>query len=364
MIKLRTKLLMSYVVVVAITIVLFSIVLDYFIGLHLDALYEGLRAREIGLIERLGNPEREAFIRAVRQSLRWTAAGAGLLAILLSLWISDYIVSPLKRLIAATEKIAKGDYKQRVEIRSADELGHLSESLNVMAACLEENARLRQELISDVSHELATPLTNISGYLDAMQDGLIKGKQPVEKTLSILKDETARLSTLVDDVRALSGMERPDFVLKRESFDLKEAVEDVLLKLKPQFVSKKIQYVSKVKKVQKVSLDKRRFVQVLMNLLTNAIHHTPKKGSVEVEAEVKKRQLILKVTDTGLGIPKKDLARVFERLYRGDKSRSRHTGGSGIGLSIVRQIVEAHGGDVSVDSKEGEGACFVCEFKL
>lgn len=202
-------------------------------------------------------------------------------------------------------------------------------------------------------------LTNISGYLEALHDEIIKGKEPVKKTLVLLKEEADRLTAMVKDLRELSTIESSNFQLSLAPLSLKELIDKIILKLKPQFETKKIEFKSTISStLPKVSADGNRLTQILINLLDNALRFTPKGGKVEISIRPKNDVVELTVSDTGIGIPEKHLPHIFERFYRADESRSRKTGGTGIGLAIVKELVKTHGGEIRVESKESKGTKF------
>jgi len=285
--------------------------------------------------------------------------GAIAVAVILSLVISRRIVNPTRKIIDATKEIAAGDYSKRVEIYSSDEIGELGIALNRMAESLEKIETMRRELVSNVSHELATPLTNISGYLEALNDKVIKGEEPTRKTLELLREETQRLTSMVTDLRELSAIESSTSKLNLESVNLNELMYKITYEFKPRFRKKGIIFSAKTPSdLPEVKADKNRLVQIIVNLLNNAISYTQDGGKVEISAKPVNGYIEVEISDTGIGIPEKDIPHIFERFYRGDKSRSRETGGTGIGLAIVKELVQAHGGEISVKSDEGRGATF------
>ena len=301
----------------------------------------------------------EAFGQTLLYSLLAAGVVATVAAALASLVVSRRFVEPLRHVLAATSRIASGRYGERVPVRDADELGELSQRFNAMARALEEAERRRMEVISDVSHELRTPLSTIRGYMEGLAEGVV---EPSEETWTLLYAEFERLGRLVDDLRRLSRAEAGRLDLSLAPVSPVEAVRLAVGGMLPLFDEKRVELKSLVAgNLPSVLADVDRVVQVLSNLLSNALRHTPDGGWVVVEAEAGGDEVTFEVTDIGTGIAPEHLERIFERFYRVDKSRSRGEarGGSGVGLAISRALVEAMGGRIWVESPGlGEGATF------
>ncbi len=290
-------------------------------------------------------------------TLVWPPLIAGAVSLLVGLAVARRITRPLRDLTTATRAVAAGDYSVRVQNRSRDEVGELAVAMNQMAQALERVERLRRELVANVAHELRTPLTNIEGYLEGIRDGVF---EPDRKTLDRLHRQASRLRRLVDDLTRLAEVERLESQpppsrqvdvarLLSEVTELhraRYARNGVLLKLHP------------VRRLPSVRGDHHRLTQVLTNLLDNALRYSDPGGRVEIWAGVRGEDLIITVSDTGRGIAADDLPHVFERFFRGDHSRGRDTGGTGIGLAIAEHIVKAHGGRIGVVSESGRGSRF------
>lgn len=287
----------------------------------------------------------------------------GVMATLMSFIFARYLVRPIEQVIRATQEIAKGKYKERINAHRADEVGDLCKAVNEMAFKLEKTEQFRKELVSNVAHELATPLTNIGGYLRAINDGTINQGKPMKETLLLLESETDRLSDMVDDVRALYLVDNPNKNIKLEPIDLKKLIYEVIQKMKPKIESKHLEVDIKIEEpLPEMTADRNRLTQILINLLSNAISYTHDKGEISISATKEETGIDLIIQDTGIGISKQDLPYIFERFYRVDKSRSRKTGGTGVGLTIVKDLVELHGGTVEVLSELGKGSEFICHF--
>jgi len=224
---------------------------------------------------------------------------------------------------------------------------------------LKKTERVRKDFVANVSHELRTPLTSIKGFVEALRDGAINDPEKSLQFLSIISQHTDRMNKIVTDLLQLSRIESKDFILKIEPFFVKELSDEVYSTLKSLSEEK-----SQTLKIDlpspslKVSADRHWITQALTNLVDNAIKYTPEKGNIKIEVRDKGESVEIVVIDNGIGIPQKDLPRIFERFYRVDKGRSRESGGTGLGLSIVKHIIEAHGGNVEVKSQEGKGSEF------
>jgi signal transduction histidine kinase len=225
-----------------------------------------------------------------------------------------------------------------------------------MAADLEHAEQLRRNLVADVAHELRTPLSNIQGYLEAIRDRVVK---PNTATIHSLNEETALLSRLVDELQVLSLAEAGKLKLVYQAEDITRLIKRAVTSWQPQVAVKEISLsIDLPDNLPLVNIDRQRVNQVLHNLLENAVAHTRKGGTITVAAAKQGDWVEISVSDTGEGIPAEDLPNIFERFYRVDRSRARATGGSGLGLTIARRLVEAHGGQITVQSELGKGSRF------
>jgi histidine kinase len=284
------------------------------------------------------------FRAAVNEILVVAALAAFLAAVAVSIFTAQRIVGPLQAMMKASQRIAGGDYRQRVQVPSQDELGALARAFNRMAETLERTEQRRMELIGDVAHELRTPLSSIKGTMEGLIDGVMTA-EPV--TFLLIQREVARLQRLIHDLEELSRAEAGQVPLDPRAVapaDLGHAAAD---RLRPQFEDKSVNlHLDIPANLPRVWADPSRIIQVLLNLLGNALQYTPSGGQVTVRAWRDGQEVVVVVQDTGIGIPAEHLPHVFERFYRIDKSRSRPGGGSGIGLTIARHLVEAHGGRI------------------
>lgn len=305
---------------------------------------------------RLPQASEADFLSSVNRSLLLSAGTAALLAMLLTAALSRRILGPIQALTAAVRAMEQGDLTQRVREDSRDEVGELARAFNSMATSLAMAEQFRRNMVSDVAHELRTPLSNIRGYLEALRDGVLS---PSRETLDSLHEESLHLSRLVDDLQELALAEAGQLRLDRSAADPADLMQRVLRSAQPQALAKGISLSAEMSQgLPPVDVDSGRIAQVLQNLLSNALAHTPEGGRVSVGANPSGPFVEVFVSDTGAGIPPEHLPHIFERFYRVDPSRSRATGGSGIGLTIARQLVEAHGGSLWAESEVGKGSSF------
>ena len=308
------------------------------------------------------DPGSEAFLSSLNRTLLLVAVASGVAAVLLSLVLSRRILGPVEALTAAARRMEGGDLEQRVEVQSRDEIGELAQAFNSMAEGLSHLERLRRNMVTDVAHELRTPLSNIRGYLEAFRDGVMESKP---ETIDSLYEEAMLLSHLVDDLQELSLAEAGQLQLERVPTTLVKILATAIGAVRSRAEVNGITlHLDLPGDLPPVEVDPQRIEQILGNLLGNALVHTPPGGEIVVAAHPKEDEIEISVSDTGEGIPSEHLAYVFERFYRVDKSRSRATGGTGLGLAIVKQLVEAHGGRIGVESEVGRGTQFTFTLPL
>lgn len=294
------------------------------------------------------------FNKAVNESLIFSAAAAFISAVIVSLFVSRQVVAPIRRIMVASQHIADGHYSERVQIpgsldiKEMDELAQLSLSFNQMTLELEKAENLRKQLIGDIAHELRTPLATIKGSMEGLMDGVLPAGQD---TYHQVYQEAERLQRLVDDLQDLNRVESGAIQLNFEKYPVKELVEITQRRLLRQFDEKGVSLILDIPDdLPKVSVDADRIGQVFINLIGNSLQYTPTGGVVTVMAEEKKNQILVTISDTGIGISSENLSYIFTRFYRVDKSRSRAGGGSGIGLTIAKHLVESHGGKIWAES--------------
>ena len=297
------------------------------------------------------------FRQAVNSTLLVASVAAAGAAGIVSWYVSQRIIRPIRETVRASQRIAAGHYDERLVAYTDDELGELTRSFNQMAAALAETETIRQQLIADVSHELKTPLASITGYMEGLQDGVI---EPTPETFVNVQRETTRLQRLVHDLQELSRAEGAQLHLNFQPYDASYLVQSTTDWLRPQFEDKGIELVlERSTKSASVLVDHDRVRQVLLNLLGNALQYTPVGGQVTAGWKYIDSKVCFFVRDTGIGLAGTDLERIFQRFYRVEKSRSRSSGGSGIGLTIAQHIIQAHGGQIWAGSAGvGQGSTF------
>lgn len=307
----------------------------------------------------MGQLERE-FLASVHDSLRWVGAGLLVLGLAASYLLARSITIPIRKLGEAAEQVAQGNFGQTVPIQTDDEVGNLARVFNRMSQTLETNAVLKRRLLANIAHDLRTPLAVIQGNLEGMIDGVIES---TPEQLQSLHEEAVRLNRLIADLRDLSLAEAGQLALEKAPVDINGLIDRAVSMLRPLADEKAIAIRCELAaEIPTLLLDSDRMHQVLYNLLTNAIRYSPAQGEIRVRTmllrEGERSWVKLLFADQGPGIAPEDLPHVFDHFYRGDKSRDRKSGGSGLGLAIVKQLVENHGGRVSVTSCLGEGCVF------
>ena len=308
--------------------------------------------------ESSSDPTSPRFLsHSITQFIIWGCLIGGGAALAVTLILSRRILSPIKALTEAARRLGQGDFSQRLKLKDRGEVGELARAFNSMAGDLERAEQLRRNMVADVAHELRTPISNIRGYLEAVNDGVMKADA---KAIQSLNEESNRLARLVDELQELSLAEAGELKLQFQPGDISGLIDRAIAAVKAQATAKGISLSTDIgDELPPVSIDSQRMAQVLHNLLDNAIAHTEHGDSITVSAVRKDDCIEVAVTDTGEGIPAEDLPNIFERFYRVDKSRTRATGGSGLGLTIAKRLVEAHGGSIEARSEPGKGSSFI-----
>ncbi|HED03269.1 MAG TPA: HAMP domain-containing protein [Candidatus Fraserbacteria bacterium] len=312
----------------------------------------------------VGNPSLAAdrFVLSVSRSVLIAALAAALVALIFGSIFLRTLTNPLKQLARASQQIASGDLSQRVVIGTQDELGQLGESFNRMTERLDRSERLRRQMIADIAHELRNPLTIIQGDLQGMREGVLP---TTPELIASIHEESRLLSRLVNDLRELSLVEAGELQLERRPTDLRELLGQIASEFESQLRAKGVELVLELADdLPLVEIDPDRIGQVFFNLLHNAERYTPQGGRITLTAKRTDDHVQLGVSDTGSGLRPNELPKIFERFYRGDRSRSRASGGSGLGLAIARGLVEAHGGQIWAESPPGQGATFTLSLPI
>lgn len=287
------------------------------------------------------------------------------MAMVLGYFLSSTVTERINQLKNAAEELADGNLKTRVAVNGRDEVASLAETFNQMAEQLQaadqrqrELESLRRDLIAWVSHDLQTPLTSMRAILEALSDGVVEDPETVKRYLLTAQRDVRSLSSLIDDLFHLAQLDAGGLPLHRADASLSDLVSDTLESFTELAKQQQITLEGNVESnVDPVHMDTQAIGRVLNNLIGNALRHTPAQGRVSVWVR-RNPNVEVTVSDTGEGIRAEDIPHVFERFYRGEKSRSRATGGAGLGLAIARGIVQAHGGEINVESEMGKGAQF------
>ncbi|MEO7270969.1 MAG: ATP-binding protein, partial [Vicinamibacterales bacterium] len=341
--RLLWRLLAIHLLVIGLVIVIVWLTINYLAADYFMALMHEYRISPTDV--------HQMFLRTVHRYLLGASVAAVILAVGLSLLLTRRVLDPLSRLIEMTGRISGGDYGARVTIATTGEIADLAAAFNRMADSLQRIEQLRKNMVGDVAHELRTPLTNIRGYLEALNDGVIPQTPALVHSL---QEEALRLVTLVDDLAQLARADSARLRLEPREMQLRDSVDHALRLARGQFEVKAITVAFAAgPTVPSVEADPDAVIQATSNLLQNAWQYTPEGGRVSIALEPSSSDVKVTVSNSGEGIAADDLPFVFERFYRGDKSRSRESGGAGIGLAIVKELVEASGGKVGAASAEG-----------
>ncbi|MGE7215058.1 sensor histidine kinase [Priestia koreensis] len=297
------------------------------------------------------NPLSHHLERALLSSLLYTVIGVFLLVMIVSYFVAKKMSTPLVRMRYAAEQMAGGNWEVRTEMRGDDEVSELGKSLNQLAEQLQAQESVRKQMTSDIAHELRTPLSTLKSHMEAFEDGVW---EPTAERLSSCTEEINRLIHLIEDFDRLNDVEAPQFTLQKEHIDISGIIMKAIEAVQATAIQKNIKIQTKLHPFF-LAADRERMIQVLLNILTNSLAYTPRGGQIEVAVEEKSGYALLSIRDNGEGMSKEGVQRAFERLYRDDPSRNRRSGGSGLGLSIVKRLVEAHSGEVWIESSKGEG---------
>ncbi len=304
------------------------------------------------------------FVSRLRQVLLYAGALAILLAVGLAVFLSNYLLKPVKALTKASTELASGDFSSRVDVRGNDEIALLGQTFNQMATNLEVAEARKQTLTADVAHELRTPIAVQKAQLEGMLDGVVP---LTEENIGVALQQTNFLSRMVDDLRLLAMADAGEVRLEKRDIDIKQLVNQVVTrfqaqaqldgtKLKTEFIPENVDYW--------IETDPDRVSQILQNLISNALRYGQKGGNIQICTRLESRKLVITVKDDGRGIPESALPHLFERFYRHERARSRDTGGTGLGLSISKKLAHLLGGDLNGANAPEGGAVFSLELPM
>ena len=280
----------------------------------------------------------------------------GILSIMTSIaiiWIiSRRTLNPITNIVNTSKYLSKGDFTKRIDQSVSGELSEIVTAFNYMASELQKLDEQRKIMIADIAHELRTPMTNLKGYIEGWSDGIIK---PDNETLKILDYQVNTLSKIIDDLSTLSLAESGMLSLNISEFELNNKISEIINNFKLRSQSQNINIINNITPEITINYDPQRFTQIVTNILNNSILATDDGGIISFSTSTNNNNLLLKISDNGTGIPKDELPYIFDRFYRTDKSRNRQSGGSGLGLSIVKYLIESHNGTIKINSELSKG---------
>lgn len=295
----------------------------------------------------------ETVLRAVIKGTLFTS----LFALIIGLGLSIGITNPLRELTKATKRMAHGNFDEPLPVYYNDEIGNLARSFNAMGEEIKRGLENQKQMIADISHELRTPLTVLASKLEF---SLEKNKPLEMEDTMVLYDEVIRLKGMVNELQDMSKLESGHMVLDKTLIHFQSFFADFFLLLEAEAESRNMELEIKIPAdLAPCYADAKRLKQIVLNLVNNAFRYTPDGGKVILEARQEEKDFVFSVQDSGIGIAPEDIDHIFERFYRADRSRDRETGGSGLGLAITKGLVEAHGGEIRVESRLGEGSRFI-----
>lgn len=349
---LRGRLILSHLAVVAVGVVLLLLagrrLGDVFVHEHLRSMEEmmGMMGADAALLE-------EGIRNAFDRALLWAAALSAVVATTAATLSAARLLRPLEEVRKVARRLSTGSYHERVPVPAEEELAALAEDVNALAESLEETEQRRLRLVSEVAHELRTPVATLRGYLEGLLDGVF---DPDPETLAAAIRETNRMERLATDLNALSRAEEGRVDLKRDVFDLMGLTAEIADRLRPQTDEKGVALTIEPEPAMQITADRDRIAQVLTNIIGNALTYTPADGHIRIRVRRSGHTASVEVTDTGVGLTPDQTSHVFERFYRADRSQ---LGGTGIGLTIARSLARLHGGEVSATSPgPGKGSTF------
>lgn len=305
-----------------------------------------------------------AEVSEIVYEMNWYYLGTMAIVLLVFAGVYCFLVLPLRKTIAAAKTYSMGDFEKKPNLRFSGELGALSDVIGYMGDTMNRFNEYQREIIANISHDFRSPLTSIKGYAEAIKDGTIPPEQQ-EKYLDVVLFEVERLTKLTSNLLTLNTMDKKGMILQPSEFDVNEVIKNLARTFEGQCKKKRlvIQLIFSAKEIF-VSADRDKIAQVLYNLVDNAIKFSHMDSAIVIEVEEKGRKAMVSVKDTGTGIPKEDLSKIWDRFYKSDSSRGKDKRGTGLGLSIVKEIMTAHTENINVISTEGVGTEFVFTLPL
>ena len=357
--RLRWRLTAIPLTVVVVSVLWMIVLVQWMTTMQLPQLFATLLPETLSdsphLIATLSQTVRNMVLTIVAM----VASGAIILGCLASYWLWRTVVTPLHKIAHNSQRITDGHYSERVPVPDnvGEAMAQVVTNFNQMAATLEQIEAQRIAMISNVTHELRTPLAGLKGYVEGLEDGVFTADAT---TLQVMGKEIGRLTHLIDDIQTLSRVEANTLPIEKQCLDLDEIIAQVMTRLQATFYYKQQKVVhTRSQEAALIAADAERTAQIITNLLGNATQYTPQNGTITLTTTIGEKMVTLSVCDTGIGISAETLPYIFERFYRVDHSRSRQSGGSGIGLTIARHLAWQMNGDLTVTSDGvGHGSCF------
>lgn len=356
----RIKLILSYIGVILAVIIFSFIFSSIFVRQIFVRIIIGNWPHEIDLLLK---PQVTMFLNTVRMTLVWSGVISIFIGIGVALIVSNLTVKPLKEMQKLAKRISQGDYSARIGLKSRDEIGELASSLNYMAEQLTDIENMRKKLIQNVSHDLRTPLTSIKGYLESLEDKNFTEKEKI-KSIEIVQKEVERMEKIVKDITKLSIIDSKNYQLNFEKLNLNSVINELMPVVNIEAEKKNITIKANLSQKEVFIMgDKEKIKEIIINLLDNAIKFT-NDGYISISTSQNKNETSTIIEDTGIGIDSEDLPHIFERFYRGEKSRSKNSSGLGIGLAIAKELVYMQNGKIEVESKKSKGSKFTVKFPV
>ncbi|MDI6861011.1 MAG: HAMP domain-containing sensor histidine kinase [Caldisericia bacterium] len=356
--KIRWKIIILSIIIVLIVLIFIIFFLNYQIPQHFD---EALRKHGPPLPNQRGQM-RVDFLNRIRTSLIFSGLIAIGISIILSFIFSKYIEKPIIDLKEGVKRVANSDFNFSIRRESDDEIGELVDDFNYMVKKLKNLEEIRKDLVSKIIHEISTPLTGISGIIEAIEDKVIP-EEEVPKEIKTIKEEIERLTKMIEDLRNYSYIESINFKLNFENINLKEEIEYVIEILKNKYKNKNIKLITELYPIM-IKGDKKRIKEIFINILDNAFKFSKENGTIYIKSYNDKNYAYVLIKDEGIGIDREDLNKIFTKFYRGKNAEINKIKGVGLGLLITKELVEAHKGKIEIKSEKDKGTEVIVSFLM